>query len=374
MPCLNEAETLADCVLQAHEVLLQHNINGEIVIADNGSTDNSQAIAAGLGARVVNVRDRGYGSAIMGGIEAARGKFVVMADADGSYNFNDIPLFLKQLRAGFELVMGNRFRGGIEAGAMPALHRYLGNPMLTGIGNLFFHSPCGDFNCGLRAFSKTAYSRMGLRTTGMEFASEMVVKATLMGLKVAEVPTTLSPDGRNRPPHLRSWRDGWRNLRFMLLYSPRWLFFYPGTLLMLVGLLVGAWLLPGPRRLGSITLDVHSLLFASMSILVGFQAIAFATFTKIFAVTQHLLPEDPRLTRLFSTIKLETGLVTGGLLGLVGIVMSMLAVGTWSTHHFGSLDPIRTLRIVIPAGLCLTLGVEIVLASFFLSVLGLVRN
>jgi len=371
LPCLNEAETLAICIGQIQTVFCANNIDGEIVVADNGSQDGSPEIAERLGIRVVHVAQKGYGSALMGGITAARGRYIVMADADCSYDFGDIPPFLEKMRQGNDLVMGNRFLGGIRPGAMPALHQYLGNPVLTWIGRLFFKAPCGDFHCGLRGFSKVAYELMDLRTTGMEFASEMVVKATLFKMKIAEVPTTLSPDRRNRPPHLRSWRDGWRHLRFLLVYSPRWLFLYPGLALMLLGTLAGLLLLPGPRTVAGIQFDVHTLVYAAMAVLLGFQSVVFATFTKVFAISEGLLPEDVRLTKLFRYAKLETGLIAGFSLIVLGIAASFIAVGYWAWWHFGSLDPVRTLRLVIPAALSLTLGFEIVLSSFFLSVLGM---
>ena len=297
-----------------------------------------------------------------------------MADADDSYDFGDIPAFLEKLRAGADLVMGNRFMGGIKPDAMPPLHRYLGNPVLTAIGRMLFRAPCGDFHCGMRGFRKTAYQRMRLRTTGMEFASEMVVKAALLKMNIAEVPTTLSPDGRSRPPHLRTWHDGWRHLRFLLLYSPRWLFLYPGMLLILFGVAGTAWLLPGPQRVGTIVLDVHTLLYALMSILLGFQAIAFATFTKVFAISEGLLPEDPRLKKLFKYVTLETGLVVGAALLLLGLAGSVFAVSDWRAQHFGQLNPSQMLRLVSPAVVALTLGFEIILSSFFLSVLGMRRQ
>jgi len=278
---------------------------------------------------------------------------------------------LKQLRAGHDLVMGNRFQGGIQPGAMPPLHRYLGNPVLTEIGKLFFKSPCGDFHCGLRGFTKAAYLRMGLRTTGMEFASEMVVKATLFHMPIAEVPTKLLPDGRSRAPHLRTWRDGWRHLRFLLLYSPRWLFLYPGLALMLMGVLLGAWLLPQPRRIGPAVLDVHTLLYAAIAVLLGFQAIAFAVFTKVFAVLEGLHPPDVVMDKTLRYVTLEVGLAVGGALSILGLAISAYAVRLWGAQHFGPLDVTRTLRFVIPAALCLTLGVQTIFSSFFLSILGL---
>ena len=292
MPCLDEAETIAVCVEKAMAYIESRGITGEVLVADNGSSDGSQAIAEGLGARVVAIARKGYGSALLGGIAAARGRYVIMGDADNSYDFSDLDAFVEKLREGCELVMGNRFKGGIASGAMPALHRYLGNPVLTGVGKLFFHSPVGDFHCGLRGFSRQAVQDLGLNATGMEFASEMVVKATLQCLRIAEVPTTLSPDGRSRPPHLRSWRDGWRHLRFLLLFSPRWLFLYPGAVLMALGLASMLWLLPGPQRLGALTLDVHTLVYSAAAIICGFQAIAFSLFTKIYAIDAKLLPAD----------------------------------------------------------------------------------
>ena len=374
MPCLNEAETLATCIRKAQKSLDDLNVAGEVVIADNGSTDGSQEIAANLGARVVHVAEKGYGSALLGGIKAARGKYIIMGDADDSYDFTNLGPFLDKLRAGYDLVMGNRFKGGIEPNAMPFLHRYLGNPVLTGIGRLFFHSPCGDFHCGLRGFSKAAIQSLDLRTTGMEFASETVVKASLHKLRITEVPTTLSVDGRSRPPHLRSWRDGWRHLRFLLLYSPRWLFLYPGLFLMLVGAVVGGWLLLGPRVVDGITLDVHTFLYAAMAIIIGYQTVIFAIFTKVFAITSGLLPEDRRLTFLFGHITLETGIIAGTLLFVAGIALSIYALSFWSATSFGPLDPSRTLRLVIPAATLTTIGLQTILSSFFLSILGLKRH
>jgi len=374
MPCLNEAETLATCIKKARNWLIKHNVSGEVVVADNGSTDGSQTIAGVMGARVVDVTAKGYGSALMGGINAARGRYVVMGDADDSYNFSHLSPFLEKLREGYDLVMGNRFAGGIQPGAMKALHKYLGNPVLTGIGRLFFKSPCSDFHCGLRGFSKAAAMKLDLRTTGMEFASEMVVKATLNKLRITEVPTTLFQDGRSRPPHLRSWRDGWRHLRFLLLYSPRWLFFYPGALLMLIGMALCAWLLPGPRHVSSVTLDVHTLLYAAAAIVIGFQAVNFSIFTKVFGMSEGLLPEDPRLNKIFRYITLETGLISGLALLLTGLAVSIYAVSDWGAHSFGTLDPTKILRLVIPAVTAMTLGSEIILSSFFLSVLGLKRR
>lgn len=374
MPCLNEAETLGTCIEKAQRALRELNIASEIIVADNGSTDGSLAIAARMGARVVHVEARGYGNALMGGIAASRGTYIIIGDADDSYDFTSLAPFVEKLREGYDLVMGNRFQGGIMPGAMPPLNRYLGNPALTGIGRLLFRSPCSDFHCGLRGLSRAAATALDLRTTGMEFASEMVVKATLRKMRITEVPTPLSPDGRLRPPHLRRWSDGWRHVRFMLLYSPRWLFLYPGMALMLLGLIAGLWLLPGKRVIGGVGLDVHTLSYAAMAIVIGFQAIAFAVCTKVFAISEGLLPEDPRLTRLFRYITLESGLVVGAALLFVGLAGSLYAVGAWGARSFGGLDPKTTLRIVIPAVTALTLGCQIILSSFFLSVLGLKRR
>jgi hypothetical protein len=375
MPCLNEAETLEQCIRKAQDTIRSAGIAGEVIIADNGSRDGSVDIAERLGARVVRVQARGYGNALMGGINGAVGKYIVMGDADASYDFGHIPRFVEPLRNGADLVMGNRFRGGIEKGAMPPLHQYFGNPALSWIGRRFFRSRVvGDFYCGLRGFRRDAYQRMGLRTTGMEFATEMVVKATLLKMRVAEVPTTLSPDGRSRPPHLRTWRDGWRTLRFFLLYSPRWLFLYPGMALMLLGSLLGVWLLPGPRTVGTVTFDVHTLLYAAAFVLLGFQSICFAVFTKLFAVSEGLHPPDPVLDKSFRYITLEVGLGVGMLLTITGLATSLFAVAGWGTRGFGALDYPHAMRIVIPAVLLITLGTQTVFASFFLSVLGMQRR
>ncbi|HEX4950786.1 MAG TPA: glycosyltransferase family 2 protein [Blastocatellia bacterium] len=374
MPCLNEAETLATCIRKAQLSMLELNLNGEVVIADNGSTDGSQTIAQDMGARVVAVEAKGYGNALMGGIQAARGKYIIMGDADDSYDFVNLGPFVEKLRAGYDLVMGNRFLGGIKPGAMPPLHKYLGNPVLTGIGRVLFRSPCGDFHCGLRGFSKEAITRLDLRTTGMEFASEMVVKATIHNLPITEVPTTLSPDGRSRPPHLRSWRDGWRHLRFLMLYSPRWLFLYHGLALMLLGLVTGLCLLPGPLQLGGVTFDVHSLLYSSLAIVIGFQTVCFAVFTKVFAISEGLLPEDARLNNMLRYINLEVGLVTGAALLLAGVSGTIYAFVIWDSLSYGPLQPSNTLRVVIPAITAIVLGCQVILASFFLSILGLRRQ
>jgi hypothetical protein len=371
LPCLNEAETLAGCVQEALDALRSHHLNGEVVVADNGSTDGSQEIAVRRGARVVRVEEKGYGRALQGGIAAARGRYILMGDADGSYDFTHAGRFVEKLREGWDIVMGNRFLGGIQSGAMPWKNRYIGNPLLTGIGRLFFRCPVGDFHCGLRGFSKQACVRLDLRTAGMEFASEMAIKATLFHLRITEIPTTLRKDGRSRPPHLRPWRDGWRHLRFMLLFSPRWLFLTPGVALVCAGAIMTGILARGPLRIEGVTFEVHTLFFAAMSVLIGFQAVAFAVLTKIFAIQSGVLPADPKMNIWFGWINLERGLAVGGLLATIGLALSLRAVGFWGAHDFGDLAPGELLRSVIPAGLLLTLGCQTILVSFFLSILAL---
>ncbi|MEG9432641.1 glycosyltransferase family 2 protein [Terriglobus sp. ADX1] len=374
MPCLNEAETLAICVDKAMAALRENNIAGEVVVADNGSTDGSQQIAIDHGARVVNVPIRGYGAALNAGILAAQGKYVLMADADDSYNFAHIPRFLEQLRNGADLVMGNRFAGGIGPGAMPPLHKYLGNPVLSWMGRTLFHTPVGDFHCGIRAFSKSAYESLALRTTGMEFASEMVVKASLQKQKIVEVPTNLKKDGRSRPPHLKTWRDGWRHFRFLLMYSPRWLFLFPGLTLMLGGFGLMAWLLPAERPLGHINLGVDTLAYAAAGVLLGFQLVFFGVSAKVFAITEGLLPEDESFDRWFQYVTLETGLIAGVLLLLVGIGIAISSVVGWAHTGYGPLPPVEMMRRTLPAMLCLMLGTQVCFGSFFLSLLGLRRR
>ncbi len=371
MPCLNEAETLATCIRKARAAIEKLGVEAEIVVADNGSSDGSQALARELGVRVVDVERKGYGSALIGGIAAAQGRFVIMGDADDSYDFTAIGPLLDKLRDGCDLVMGNRFTGGIREGAMVWSHRWVGNPALTFISRVFFHTPVGDMHCGLRGFRKDSYDRLRLRANGMEFASEMVIKASLQRMQIAEVPVSLSPDGRSRPPHLRTWRDGWRHLRFMLLFSPRWLFLYPGTALFGLGLVVGAILETGPKQVGAVQLDIHTLLLAGFACLIGYQLIVFAVFTKVFAMEQGFHPPNPAYRAMFRYVKLETGLLLGALTVLAGLVGLVAAVLSWSAVDFGSLDPRLTMREVIPAAVLLTLGVQTVFASFFLSILGL---
>jgi hypothetical protein len=374
MPCLNEAETLERCISKAMRALEDGGFTGEVVIGDNGSTDGSQAIAERLGARVIHAAVKGYGAALQTGISGARGRFVIMADSDDSYDFSQIAPFIQKLRQGYDLVMGNRFQGSIAPGAMPRLHRYLGNPVLTAIGQMLFHSPCGDFHCGLRGFRRDAIVGLNLRTTGMEFASEMVVQATLHQLRIAEVPITLSKDGRTRPPHLRSWRDGWRHLRFLLMYSPRYLFLVPGLALMLAGTAVSVALLPGPLTVGRVTLDVNTLLFAGAAVILGAQAILFSLFAKVFAITEGLLRPDPRLERMFRYVTLESGLIAGAAAFVAGLGLSVASLHAWRATGFGPLDPARSLRQVIPAALMMILGAQVIFSSFFLSILGLRRR
>lgn len=371
MPCLNEAETLAICITKAQSFLDINKVNGEIIIADNGSTDGSIDIAKAHNARVIHVEQKGYGSALKAGIEAAAGTYVIMGDADDSYDFNNLMPYLTELRKGKDLVMGNRFKGGIEKGAMPFLHKYLGNPVLSFIGRLFFKMNIGDFHCGLRGFSKVAYNKMDLKTSGMEFASEMVVKSKLNNLSIAEVPTKLHKDGRTRAPHLKTWSDGWRHLRFLMLYAPNWLFLYPGILLALIGLIMSSILIVNPIQFESFTLDVHTLLYTSAFLLVGFQFIIFYGLTKIFAVENELLPKSNRYNKLFKFINLEKGLIFGFILLVIGLFLSYKGLSSWQATHFGTLDTSTTLRIIIPAITALQLGIQTILFSFFFSVLGL---
>lgn len=371
MPCLNEAETLAICIDKAKKFLIRANVNGEVLIADNGSDDGSREIAIAHGARVVPVPQRGYGAALQEGIRSARGKFVIMGDADDSYDFSSLDNFVASLRQGADLVMGNRFRGGIADGAMPLLHRYLGNPVLSGIGRLLFNSPIGDFHCGLRAFRRDAVLGLSLRTDGMEFASEMVVKATIHGLRIEEVPTTLSPDGRSRPPHLRTWRDGWRHLRFLLLYSPRWLFFYPGLVMFLLGTSVMAWLLTGPRHVGGLVLDIHTMLVASGLLLVGVQTLTFAVFSKAYGIDEGYLPDDPLFSRVMRNSSLEVGLVVGLVFIVAGLAGGFAAFSGWADAAFGPQNPQTLMRSLIPSLTSILVGVQVVFGAFFLKILNI---
>jgi glycosyltransferase involved in cell wall biosynthesis len=377
MPCLNESDTVGICVRKAMAWLKDNGVNGEVILADNGSTDGSIELAESEGARVVNVPAKGYGNALMGGIEAAQGRFIIMGDADDSYDFSHLEGFVEKLRGGAELAQGCRLRGGggkVLPGAMPFLHYWWGNPMFSMMARLWFDAPIHDIYCGLRGFTKELYHRLDLRCTGMEFATEMVIKASLRKVRFAEVPITLHPDGRKKnAPHLKTFRDGWRTLRFFLLFSPRWLFLLPGLALILLGVFGYALALPGVK-IGPATFDAHTLLFASLALLCGFQAVAFAIFTKVFAITEGILPEDPRIEHLREVLSLERGLVTGSILMLGGLVLLAWAVVEWVQTGFGALNYSHTMRIVIPGATLTAIGVQVLFGSFFLDVLGLRRK
>ena len=377
MPCLNEADTLGVCIEKAHRALRDAGISGEVIIADNGSTDGSQAIAERLGARVVPVRERGYGNALMGGIASARGRFVIMGDADDSYDFLEIPRFVEKLREGYDLVQGCRLPAGggrVMPGAMPTLHRYWGNPMFSAMARRWFRAPIHDVYCGLRGFRKDFYTELDQRCTGMEFATEMIIKSSLRRAHIAEVPITLHPDGRkDRAPHLRTFRDGWRTLRFFLMYSPRYLFLVPGGALIALGLLGYALALPGVT-IGSARLDAHTLLFSSLALICGYQSIVFAVFAKIFAISERLHPESSRMTRLFRVITLERGAMAGVGAIVLGLALLAAAVLEWVQSDFGRLDYASTMRVVVPGVTLTALGFQTVLSSFFMSLLGMRRR
>lgn len=374
MPCLNEAETVETCVRKAVGFLEEHGIDGEVIVADNGSTDGSQALAESAGARVVPVALKGYGNALMGGIRAAKGTYVIMGDADDSYDFTALMPYVEELRKGADLVMGNRFKGGIGPGAMPPLHRYLGNPALSFVGRLFFGSKIGDFHCGLRGFRRDTALALGLQSSGMEFASELVVKMTLAKAKIVEVPTTLVKDGRSRPPHLNTWRDGWRHLRFLMLYSPRWLFFIPGLVLMVAGLVAGVAIAVKPVEIGSVTFDVDTLVGASAAIVIGFQSVLFALLTKAYGVAEGFLPTDRRARWLLNSWSFEKGLVTGGVLALGGLGGLIYSIVHWHGASWGPLDARETLRMVVPSATALMISCQLALGTAFLSILGIRRS
>lgn len=374
MPCLNERETVGSCIRKAQAALASHGINGEIIVADNGSTDGSPEIARAAGARLVFVREKGYGNALIGGIEAARGEYIVIGDADNSYDFSACPRFLESLRAGNDVVLGNRFKGEIHPGAMPWHHRVVGNPVLTRILNLFFGTAVGDVHCGMRALTQRAYRRMNLRTTGMEFASEMVVKAAFAGMRIAEVPISYWPDGRNRPPHLRSFRDGWRHLRFLLLYSPSWLFTFPGITFLALGFALNAVLFFGPIHVGATVFGVHTMVLGALLALLGFQILSIGAFAKTFALTEQLLPPDAKFEALFRSFTLERGLAAGTAAAGAGLTFLISLVVLWYRHGFGPLDPDTTLRPAIAGMTLFVLGIQTVFGSFFMSMLGLKRR
>jgi glycosyltransferase involved in cell wall biosynthesis len=369
MPCLNEARTVGRCVDAAVAALQRMGVRGEVVVADNGSTDGSQDIAREHGARVVSVERRGYGSALQAGIAAARGKYVIMGDADDSYDFTRLEPFVDELRAGNDLVMGNRFKGGIAPGAMPWSHRYIGNPVLSGLLNLFFHTPIKDAHCGLRGFRKDAYTRLGLTTTGMEFASEMVVKAALSKQKITEVPTTLRPDGRDRPPHLRSFRDGWRHLRFLLLHCPLWLYLIPAMFLFCIGAALMAWLTPGPRAVGSVVLDIHTMLLGALGVLVGYQTVWYWAYARFLGYTSGMLPEQTWSKRFIQYFYLERGLIIGLVLLTTGLGLNCWLIRQWYGANLGPLDVTTTMRLALWGFTTMVLGVQTIFGSFFLSML-----
>ena len=377
MPCLNEADTLGTCIEKARLALDSRGIVGEVIVADNGSMDGSRDIARAAGASVVHVAERGYGAALMGGIAAARGTYVLMGDADDSYDFGEAPRFLDRLREGYDLVQGCRLPSGggtVLPGAMPVLHRLWGNPMFSAMAQHWFGAPIHDVYCGLRAFRRSWYEGLDQRCTGMEFATEMIVKASLFGARVGEVPITLHPDGRRlHKRHLRTFRDGWRTLRFLLLYSPRWLFLMPGLALMLLGIAGYAAALPGFRVFGA-HLDAHTLLFASLWLICGYQAVLFAVMTKAFAIGEGLMPPDPRLDAVFRVATLERGILLGCGAMAIGAVLLVLAVLQWQNVDFGALDYAHTMRFVIQGVTLITLGFQTVLSSFFVSLLGMKRR
>lgn len=371
MPCLDEAETVAVCVEKALCFLTQNGISGEIIIADNGSTDGSRELASAAGARVVAIAERGYGAALRGGIAAAQSDYIIMGDADDSYDFSSLEGMLAQLRAGDDLVMGNRFAGGIGPGAMPFLHRYLGNPVLSFIGRLFYRNDISDFHCGLRGFKTSSIRALGLNSNGMEFASEMVVKSAMHGLRITDVPTTLRKDGRSRPPHLRTWRDGWRHLKFLLLHSPRWLFLIPGIVLLTAGMTAMLIIASGLVVVGHIGLDIHTMAYAGTATLLGFQMVLFAVMTKVIGIRNGWLPHDSLFARWLTRLTLERCLCMALVLFATGLGISLYAMTTWVSTNFGALDPRVTMRWVIPSTTLLALGGELFLTGFLLDALRL---
>jgi glycosyltransferase involved in cell wall biosynthesis len=374
MPCLNEALTVGTCVAKAVAALAGLNVKGEVIVADNGSTDGSQEIARAAGAKVVAAQRRGYGSALQAGIAAAEGRHVIMGDADDSYDFSQIEGFIQRLRAGDDLVMGNRFKGGIRPGAMPWHHKYIGNPILTGILNLFFRTPISDAHCGLRGFRKTSYERLDLRTPGMEFASEMVVKAALNQQKMSEVPIVLHPDGRDRPPHLRSFRDGWRHLRFLLLHCPLWLYFIPALLGLTTGVALMAWLTPGMQSIGGVRFDLHSMLLGMLLVFLGYQTLWLGAFAKIHGWASGMLPPDRLAIRIFDHLSLERGLISGGALLATGLGLCAWLVNEWVGTGLGALDVGVTMRPALWGFTTVVLGIQTIFGSFFLSMLGMTEH
>lgn len=364
MPCLNEAETIEICIRKAQQYLERSGVPGEVLISDNGSTDGSQQLAESLGARVVHAPRKGYGAALISGIENAKGRYIIMGDSDDSYDFSRLDGFVARLRAGADLVMGNRFLGGIAGGAMPPLHRYLGNPVLSAVGRIFYRTPVGDFHCGLRGFNRQSIQSLRLDTPGMEFASEMVIKASICGLRIEEVPTTLSPDGRSRPPHLRSWRDGWRHLKLLLVYAPHWLFYYPGLALFGIGLLLFAALLGGPVTIGTVTFDIAALILASALILTGHQLACFYGLARLFAVRFKLLPSSARFERVAAWAGIDKACQVGGLLLVSGIISAIASITYWGLAGWGDLDPSIIVRPALLAVISAALGVQVITTGF----------
>ncbi len=367
MPCLNEAETLETCIKKAQTFLTENNVNGEVLIADNGSTDGSREIAKANGARVVEIDEKGYGAALIGGCEAALGEYVIMGDADDSYDFLNLMPFVEKLREGYDLVMGNRFKGGIAKGAMPPLHRYIGNPVLSFIGRLFYKSDIGDFHCGLRGYKRESILKIDLQTTGMEYASEMVVKATLYHLKITEVPTTLSPDGRSRAPHLRSFHDGWRHLKFLLMHSPNWLFLYPGIFFTAIGAILMVVLVVGHLSINEVGFDINTLLYASALLMIGVNVIFFNAFTRTYARTSGFIPVEESNKKHFWTV--DKGIFFGAFLFLIGLILTIVALVWWGRNSFGALNPQYMMRLTIPAVTCMIVGIQILFGSFFIGIL-----
>lgn len=371
MPCLNESETLAICINKAKNTMEKLGIEGEVIVADNGSTDGSVDIAESLGARVVHEPEKGYGNAYRAGIAAAQGEYIVIGDSDDSYDFNDIGRFIEPLKNGAEFVMGTRLKGEIERGAMPWLHRYIGNPILTGILNVMYHSGISDAHCGMRAFKREAYRKMNLQTTGMEFASEMVIKAAQLGLKTEEIPITLHQDGRSRPPHLRSFRDGWRHLRFMLIHSPTHLYFWPGSFLFILGMAAMLALLPGPVQIAGRIVDLHVMVLGSLFAILGFQIVSMGVFARTFAVTHDFVPQDAMLQKGYKVFNLERGLVTGFIVFMTGFATDLYILIKWVSSNFG---PLHKVRLALVASTFIILGVQVIFSSFFLSMLGIERR
>jgi hypothetical protein len=366
MPCLNEAETIATCVRKASNFLLRSGINGEVIVVDNGSTDGSPDLALASGAQVVSIADKGYGNALIGGIRAAQGRFVIMADADDSYDFLELDLLVESLRSGNMMVIGNRFRGGIRAGAMPLLHRFIGSPLLSLIGRMFFSSAIGDFHCGLRGIDRAAALTLGLQAPGMEFASEMIVKATLAGWRIDEVPTILSPAGRSRRPHLRSWRDGWRHLRFLLMMSPRWLMLYPGVCLIGIGVAAQIAILSGPIVISGVGFDIHTMLYAGGAVVLGVQLVLFSVLARAIGILKSVLPMRPTFSRFLRVFTLERGIVLGLLLSVGGVGLAVYSVTTWAYVHLAALEPTVVMRVAIPSVTLVLTGAEIIFSSFLL--------